>query len=96
MKVFEKKYGDWFKFWGEETGDVDVWTTVKDAVKILLMVPVALLCMVCLIAIKLLDFIVPIALGAVVVYFTWTALSDRTEPEEPVDKTQVVQQEETP
>jgi hypothetical protein len=94
MKVFEKKFGDWFRFDMEEADDVDVWTTVKDAVKILLMVPVVLLCMVCLIALKLLHFIVPITLGAVVVYFTWTALSERTEPDEPVAKTQVVQQEE--
>lgn len=96
MKVFEKKFGDWFEFRVERAGDGDVWTTVNDVVKMLLMVPVVLLCMVCLIAIKLLRFIVPIALGAVVVYFTWTALSERTEPDEPVAKTQVVQQEETP
>jgi preprotein translocase subunit SecE len=96
MKVFEKKFGDWFNFSVEEADDVNVWTTIKDAVKMLLMVPVVFLCMVCLIAINLLSFIVPITLGAVVVYFTWTALSDRTEPDEPPAKTQVVQQEKTP
>lgn len=96
MKIFEKKCGDRLKFMEEEPGDVNVWTTVKNAVKTLLMVPVVLLCVIGLIALELLSFIVPITLGAVVVYFAWTALSDRTEPDEPPAKTQVVQQEETP
>lgn len=39
MKVFEKKCGDWFEFKVEEAGDVDVWMTVKDAVKMLSMIP---------------------------------------------------------
>lgn len=96
MKVFEKKCGDWFRFKVKKAGDGDVWTTVKNVAKMLLMAPIVLLYAVCLIAINLLFFIVPTVLGAVVVYFTWTALSDRTEPNEPPAKTQVVQQEKTP